>query len=41
MKDELPLFPLHRRDPARATRPNIDLVQWPGDVLELRRTGIR
>jgi hypothetical protein len=41
MNDDLPLFPLYRRAPARATRPNIDLVQWPGDVLELRWIRIR
>jgi hypothetical protein len=41
MNDDLPLVLLCRRTLARVMRPNIDVVQWPGDVLELRRTRIR
>jgi peptide/nickel transport system substrate-binding protein len=33
---ELPLIPLYRRKLTWAMRPNISVVQWPGDILELR-----
>ena len=33
---ELPLVPLYRRKLTWVMRPNIDVVQWPNDVLELR-----
>jgi peptide/nickel transport system substrate-binding protein len=36
MHADLPLIPLYRRTLAWAMRPNIDVVQWPSDVLELR-----
>jgi peptide/nickel transport system substrate-binding protein len=36
MNAELPLVPLYRRKLTWVMRPNIDVVQWPNDVLELR-----
>jgi peptide/nickel transport system substrate-binding protein len=33
---DLPLVPLYRRKLTWVMRPNIDAVQWPNDVLELR-----
>jgi len=36
MHAELPLVPLYRRKLTWVMRPNIDVVQWPNDVLELR-----
>ena len=41
MHDELPLVPLYRRKLTWAMRPNIDVVHWPNDVLELRWVRIR
>ena len=41
MSDELPLIPLYRRKLTWVMRPNIDVVQWPSDVLELRWVRIR
>ena len=41
MNDELPLIPLYRRKLTWVMRPNIDVVQWPNDVLELRWVRIR
>ena len=36
LSDELPLVPLYRRKLTWVMRPNIEVVQWPSDVLELR-----
>jgi peptide/nickel transport system substrate-binding protein len=36
MHADLPLVPLYRRKLTWVMRPNIDVVQWPSDVLELR-----
>lgn len=36
MNAELPILPLYRRRHNWVMRPNIDVVQWPNDVLELR-----
>jgi len=36
MHADLPLVPLYRRKLTWVMRPNIDVVQWPNDVLELR-----
>lgn len=36
MNAELPLIPLYRRRHNWVMRPNIDVVHWPNDVLELR-----
>jgi peptide/nickel transport system substrate-binding protein len=33
---ELPLVPLYRRKHNWVMRPNVEVVQWPNDVLELR-----
>jgi peptide/nickel transport system substrate-binding protein len=33
---ELPLIPLYRRVLTWVMRPNVSVVQWPGDILELR-----
>ena len=41
MHDELPLVPLYRRTLTWVMRPNIDVVQWPSDVLELRWVRLR
>jgi peptide/nickel transport system substrate-binding protein len=41
MNDDLPLVPLYRRTLTWVMRPNIDVVQWPSDVLELRWVRIR
>jgi len=41
MNDDLPLLPLYRRTLTWVMRPNIDVVQWPSDVLELRWVRIR
>lgn len=38
---ELPLIPLYRRQHNWVMRPNIDVVQWPNDVLELRWVTMR
>jgi peptide/nickel transport system substrate-binding protein len=39
--EDLPLVPLYRRKLTWVMRPNIDVVQWPSDVLELRWVRIR
>ena len=36
LSSELPLVPLYRRKLTWVMRPNIEVVQWPSDVLELR-----
>jgi peptide/nickel transport system substrate-binding protein len=36
MNTDLPLIPLYRRTLAWAMRTNLNVVQWPNDVLELR-----
>jgi len=36
MAAELPIIPLYRRQHNWVMRPNLDVVQWPNDVLELR-----
>lgn len=36
MAAELPVIPLYRRQHNWVSRPNIDVVHWPNDVLELR-----
>lgn len=36
LSNELPLVPLYRRKLTWVMRPNIEVVQWPSDVLELR-----
>jgi peptide/nickel transport system substrate-binding protein len=41
MNTELPLLPLYRRRLTWVMRPNIDVVQWPNDVLELRWVAIK
>jgi peptide/nickel transport system substrate-binding protein len=41
MHEELPLVPLYRRKLTWVMRPNIDVVHWPNDVLELRWVRIR
>ena len=33
---DLPMVPLYHRTLAWAMRPNVSLVQWPNDVLDLR-----
>jgi peptide/nickel transport system substrate-binding protein len=38
---ELPVVPLYRRKHNWVMRPNVDVVQWPNDVLELRWVSIR
>jgi peptide/nickel transport system substrate-binding protein len=38
---ELPLIPLYRRQHNWVMRPNIDVVHWPNDVLELRWVTIK
>jgi peptide/nickel transport system substrate-binding protein len=38
---DLPLVPLYRRQHNWVMRPNIDVVHWPNDVLELRWVSIR
>jgi peptide/nickel transport system substrate-binding protein len=38
---ELPLVPLYRRKHNWVMRPNVEAVQWPSDVLELRWVSIR
>jgi peptide/nickel transport system substrate-binding protein len=38
---ELPVIPLYRRKHNWVMRPNVDVVQWPNDVLELRWVSIR
>ncbi len=38
---DLPLVPLYRRKLTWVMRPNIDVVQWPNDVLELRWVTIK
>ena len=38
---ELPLVPLYRRTHNWVMRPNVDVVQWPNDVLELRWVTIK
>ena len=38
---ELPLIPLYRRRHNWVMRPNVDVVQWPNDVLELRWVTIK
>lgn len=41
LHDDLPLVPLYRRKLTWVMRTNIDVVQWPNDVLELRWVRIR
>ena len=41
MNAELPILPLYRRHHNWVMRPNIDVVQWPNDLLELRWVVIR
>jgi peptide/nickel transport system substrate-binding protein len=36
LREELPLIPLYRRVLTWVMRPNVSVVQWPGDILELR-----
>jgi peptide/nickel transport system substrate-binding protein len=36
LQAELPIIPLYRRHHNWVMRPNLDVVQWPNDVLELR-----
>jgi len=36
LHDDLPLIPLYRRTLAWAMRTNLNVVQWPNDLLELR-----
>jgi peptide/nickel transport system substrate-binding protein len=36
MATELPMIPLYRRQHNWVMRPNVDVVHWPNDVLELR-----
>ncbi len=38
---ELPLIPLYRRKNNWVMRPNVDVVQWPNDLLELRWVSIK
>ena len=38
---ELPVIPLYRRQHNWVMRPNVDVVQWPNDMLELRWVSIR
>jgi peptide/nickel transport system substrate-binding protein len=38
---DLPLIPLYRRQHNWVMRPNVDAVQWPNDVLELRWVTMR
>jgi peptide/nickel transport system substrate-binding protein len=38
---ELPLIPLYRRQHNWVMRPNVEAVQWPNDVLELRWVTVR
>jgi peptide/nickel transport system substrate-binding protein len=38
---ELPILPLYRRQHNWVMRPNIDVVHWPNDVLELRFVTIK
>jgi peptide/nickel transport system substrate-binding protein len=38
---DLPLVPLYRRKHNWVMRPNVEAVQWPNDVLELRWVSIR
>jgi peptide/nickel transport system substrate-binding protein len=38
---ELPLVPLYRRKHNWVMRPNVNVVQWPNDVLELRWVTVR
>jgi peptide/nickel transport system substrate-binding protein len=41
LTEDLALIPLYRRRLTWVMRPNIDVVQWPNDVLELRWVRIR
>jgi peptide/nickel transport system substrate-binding protein len=36
MRAELPLIPLYRRTLTWAMRPEVNVAQWPSDILELR-----
>ncbi len=38
---ELPLIPLYRRQHNWVMRPNVEVVQWPNDLLELRWVTIK
>jgi peptide/nickel transport system substrate-binding protein len=38
---ELPLIPLYRRKHNWVMRPNVEVVQWPNDLLELRWVRVR
>lgn len=41
LAEELPLLPLYRRHHNWVMRANVDVVQWPNDVLELRWVTMR
>jgi len=41
MNAELPMIPLYRRQHNWVMRPNVDVVHWPNDVLELRWVTMR
>jgi peptide/nickel transport system substrate-binding protein len=41
LHDDVALIPLYRRRLTWVMRPNIDVVQWPNDVLELRWVRLR
>ena len=41
MTADLPLIPLYRRTLTWVMRPDINVAQWPNDVLELRFVDIR
>jgi len=41
MAAELPIIPLYRRQHNWVMRPNVDVVHWPNDVLELRWVTMR
>ena len=41
MATELPLIPLYRRQHNWVMRPNLEVVHWPNDVLELRWVSVR
>jgi peptide/nickel transport system substrate-binding protein len=41
LQADLPLIPLYRRQHNWVSRPNIEVVHWPNDVLELRWVTIK
>jgi peptide/nickel transport system substrate-binding protein len=41
LNTDLPLVPLYRRQHNWVMRPNVDVVHWPNDVLELRWVTVR